>query len=141
MSSTIRVRNIKVTDAEALQAAIDANPDVELIAAGSRRRTLAPVATVEEARGTHVLYSGDVNGIGIRLKGWNYPAAINLETGEISYDNYHGQWGAMDIMDGFVQSYVVEKTRLEAMAQNIQMANEETLDDGTVELTFSVFDS
>lgn len=136
MSHTIRVRKVTINDREALQTAVDANPDIHFVAPGTRNS----VATIADATGTHKLYGGSVKGVGILLKNWNYPVIVNTETGEVSYDNFGGSWGDQDEIDGLVQGYCVERTKMEAMAKNFQMAQEETLDDGSIELTYRVYE-
>jgi hypothetical protein len=42
--------------------------------------------------GTARLYSGEVSGLLVQLPGWTYPAVIDLETGEVRYDNFQGRW-------------------------------------------------
>ena len=137
MSHTIRVKKVTMTDREALQTTVDVNPDVHFVAPGTRET----VETIAEATGTHKLYGGAVEGVGILLKNWNYPIIVNPETGEASYDNYGGSWGNQDEIDGLVQGYCVEKTKMEAMISNLQMAQEEVLDDGTIELTYQVYET
>lgn len=136
MSHTIRVRKVTLNDREVLQTAVDANPDIHFVAPGTKKA----VETINDATGTHKLYGGPVKGVGIQLKNWNYPVIVNPETGEVSYDNFGGSWGDQDEIDGLVQGYCVEKIKLEAMAKNFQMAQEETLDDGTIELTCQVYE-
>ncbi len=137
MSHTIRVRKVTVNDQKALRAAVDANPDIHFVAPATKET----VKTTANATGMHKLYGGAVEGIGILLKGWQYPVIVNPKTGEVSYDNFGGSWGNQDEIDGLVQGYCVEKTKMEAMAKNFQMAQEETLDDGTVELTYRVYET
>jgi hypothetical protein len=42
--------------------------------------------------GTARLYSGEVTGLVVRLPGWTYPAVIDLQSGEVRYDNFEGRW-------------------------------------------------
>ena len=131
MSHTIRVKKIQMNDAEALQRAVDSNPDIHFVSPDKKR-----VDTIGDATGKHTLYGGAPTGIGIALPGWKYPVVIDQTSGNISYDNYGGSWGKQDEIDGLAQGYVVEKTRLQAMAQNLQIDHEETLDDGTIEMVY-----
>lgn len=137
MSHMIRVRKVTVNDQEALQTAVDANPDIHFVAPGTRKT----VETIADATGKHTFYSGAAEGIGILLKDWTYPVVVNPKTGEVSYDNFGGSWGHQDEIDRLVQGYCVEKTKMEAMAKNFQMAQEETLDDGSIELTYRVYET
>jgi len=37
------------------------------------------------------------NGVLIKIPNWKYPVFIDLDTGEVKFDNYNGEWG--DIRD------------------------------------------
>jgi len=79
--------------------------------------------------GEHRLFGGATfNGIGIFLKGWNYPAIIQ-EDGTIKYDNYQGRWGNIDRLNEFIAYYGLEKSKTEARKKGysfIESINEET---------------
>ena len=136
MSHTIRVKKIQMNDMEALQLAVESSPKIHFVSPTGQE-----VTGIDDATGKHRLYGGNPTGIGIKLPGWKFPVVIDSTTGNISYDNYGGSWGKQDEIDGLAQKYVVEKTRLQAMAMNIQMASEETLDDGSIEMTYNVYDT
>jgi len=129
----MRVKSVQLTDLEHLQSAVDNIDGAQLVSPAG-----TPVATVDEATGKHRLYGGSPDGVGIRLPGWRYPVVVDPATGVVTYDNYGGSWGAEDELDGLVQGYCIEKTRAEAMMQNLQMVQEQPLDDGTIELTFAL---
>jgi hypothetical protein len=134
----MRVKKVQIDDVRALASAVAANPDAHFVAPGNSDKV---VTSTEAATGAHRLYGGSATGIGIKLKEWNYPVVVNPEKGEISFDNFGGSWGEEDHLDGLVQGYCVEKTKVEAMMQNLSMANEEVEADGTVELTFQVYEA
>ncbi|CAN5620082.1 hypothetical protein BH23PLA1_BH23PLA1_40140 [soil metagenome] len=106
--------------------------DTEAVAAACRRLSL-PVPV----RGTAKLYSGEVTGLQVKLPGWIYPVVIQPETGQVQFDNYGGQWGSQEQMDKFLQSYAVEKTRIEARRKGHAVV-EQALPDGSVKLTIQV---
>ena len=91
----------------------------------------------QPAHGTFELFSGKVTGLGVRLPDWRYPLVCQLETGKLQYDNYHGRWGEQVHLDRFLQSYAVEKTRLEARRKG-HSVTEQQLQDGSVKLTINV---
>lgn len=135
MSHVVKVKALKITDPGAIGSAVDRLPDVHLIAPGGQR-----VGTVDEATGAHNLYGEKTNaGVGVQLPGWHYPVIINTETGEVAFDNYSGHWGKEIELDRFVQAYAVERTKMEAMAQNFAMAQEEELPDGSIKLSYQLY--
>jgi len=87
--------------------------------------------------GKHRLFSTTVEGLGVQAPRWQYPIVCNLQTGELSYDNFEGRWGDPAELDRFKQSYAVEKTKLEARKQG-RYVSELTLSDGTIQLTVEV---
>src|SRR5687767_10531611 len=66
------------------------------------------------AQGTAQLFSGEATGLVVQLPGWTYPAVIDTLTGVVRYDNYGGRWGEQEHLHSFLQSYAVEKAKLEA---------------------------
>jgi hypothetical protein len=87
--------------------------------------------------GEHTLFTSKVVGLGVQAPDWRYPIVCQLATGELRYDNYEGRWGDPSELDRLKQSYAVEKTKLEARRQG-RFVTEQTLDDGTVQLTVQV---
>jgi hypothetical protein len=83
--------------------------------------------------GTVSLYSGEATGLIVRLPGWRYPAVIDMENGNVRYDNFGGHWGDQAQLDRFLQSYAVEKARLEARKRGHQVF-EQQLQDGSIRL-------
>jgi len=82
------------------------------------------------------LYQGKVEGHAVSLPGWRYPVVANVESGELRYDNYGGQWGKQEELDRLLQAYAVEKTILEARRAG-RSVHEQALPDGSVKLTLS----
>ena len=76
------------------------------------------------------LFSGEATGWAVRLVGWQYPVVANTETGQLSYDNFNGRWGAEDQLHHLLQSYSVEKTKLEARRKGYAVT-ESPLADGS----------
>lgn len=83
------------------------------------------------------LYEGAVEGLGLKLEGWRYPVVLDLETGEVKYDNYNGSWGDQIQLDRLVQRYGVECARLEAEMHGYQY-QETLLPNGDVEVELLV---
>lgn len=89
--------------------------------------------TPEKASGR--LYDGkQTNGLKVKLRGWRYPVDIDIESGELNYDNYGGSWGSETELNAFKQGYAVEKAKKEAVAKGYRVS-EEQLKDGSVKLT------
>ncbi|CAN5862592.1 hypothetical protein BH23PLA1_BH23PLA1_30040 [soil metagenome] len=106
--------------------------DAEAVAAACRRLGLpAPV------HGKARLFSGEATGLLVKLPGWLYPAVVHVETGKVEFDNYNGQWGSQEQMDKFLQSYAIEKARLEARKRGHSVV-EQHLADGSIKLTIQV---
>ena len=91
----------------------------------------------EPAHGTAKLFSGQTDGLIVRLPAWQYPIVCQLETGEIRYDNYEGRWGDRQHLDRFQQMYAVEKCRIEARKKGHSVA-EQTLPDGSIKLVVGI---
>ncbi len=102
--------------------------DPAAVAAACQRLKLpAPV------EGTAELFSGSATGLIIRLPGWQYPVVADIPSGTLSYDNYGGQWGRQEELGRFMQSYAVEKARIEATKKGYTVS-EQTLHDGAIKL-------
>ena len=106
--------------------------DAEAVRAACRRLGLA-----EPVQGTTRLFSGEVSGLAVQLPGWRYPAVCQLDTGQIQFDNFQGNWGEQKELDRFLQSYAVEKAKLEARRKG-HSVSEQPLQDGSVKLTIQV---
>jgi hypothetical protein len=137
MSHTVTVK-LEMTDEEAIRDAVERTEGAKFIKPGERRHRgrYEECDTMEEATGRHQIYSGNFEGIGVQLPGWNYPVIINPQTGEVKYDNYSGHWGDQDNLDEFAQAYAVEKARTEALLHGLTV-NEEELEGGDIKLTIN----
>ena len=106
--------------------------DATAVFAACRRRQLA-----EPVAGKHLLFSGEVEGLAVRLRDWTYPAVCQLETGEVQFDNFGGRWGEQRELDQFMQAYAVEKARIEARKRG-NTVTEQSLTDGSIKLTVQI---
>ncbi|HEX4588651.1 MAG TPA: hypothetical protein VH120_01900 [Gemmataceae bacterium] len=102
--------------------------DPAAVAAACRRMSLSAPAA-----GTAVLFGGEVSGLLVQLRGWTYPAVVDLGTGEVRFDNFAGHWGDRAHLDRFLQLYAVEKARIEAKARGFPVT-EQALEDGGIKL-------
>ncbi len=102
------------------------------VSAACRRRELP-----EPLAGKHKVFQSEVEGLAVRLRGWNFPAVCQLETGAVVFDNYKGRWGRQAELDQFVQAYAVEKTRIEARRRG-HAVTEHALQDGSIKLVVQV---
>jgi len=106
--------------------------DPVAVAAACRRLGLpAPVHRTVE------LFSGEVTGLAVELPGWRYPVVCNLHSGQLQYDNYGGAWGDPKHLDALMQSYAVEKAKIEARRRG-HVCTEQQLADGSIKLTVQV---
>jgi hypothetical protein len=106
--------------------------DPEAVSAACRRLELPPPVV-----GTAELFGGPVSGLIVRLTDWVYPVVIDTTSGQVHYDNYNGAWGDPARLDRFLQSYAVEKARIEARKKGHQVT-ERTMEDGSIRLTIRV---
>ena len=106
--------------------------DATAVFAACRRRQLA-----EPVAGKHLLFSGEVEGLAVRLREWTYPAVCQIETGEVQYDNFGGRWGEQRELDQFMQAYAVEKAQIEARKRG-HTVTEQSLADGSIKLTVQI---
>lgn len=100
--------------------------DPVAVAAACQRLNLSP-----PVQGTVELFSGNATGLIVKLPGWEYPVVIDPLSGTIKYDNYGGQWGSDAELHRFLQSYAVEKVKLESRKKGYTVS-EHTLQDGSV---------
>lgn len=87
----------------------------------------------EPVQGTSRLFSGEASGLLVKLPDWMYPVVIDAATGQVAYDNYGGSWGPQEHLDRFMQSYAVEKAKLEARKKGYSVS-EQPLEDGSIRL-------
>lgn len=64
-----------------------------------------------EGRATGGKSHGNVK---IQLPNWNYPVLIDTKTGDVSYDNYNGQWGDIAELNKLSQEYGLQIAEDEA---------------------------
>ena len=83
------------------------------------------------------LFNATATGLCVQLPGWNYPVVCNLETGQVSYDNYGGHWGEQRHLNSFLQAYAVEKAKIEARRKG-HAVTETRLQDGSIRVTVRV---
>ena len=88
----------------------------------------------EPVQGKAEIFSTEVEGVLVELPDWIYPVVCILDTGEVKYDNFGGQWGDKKYLDQFVQTYCIEKATLEARRKGYSVT-EQPLADGSVKLT------
>ena len=106
--------------------------DVGALAAACQRLGLAA-----PKHGTAQLFSTTVTGQVVQLPGWTYPVVVDLNSGEVQFDNFQGHWGQRRELDKLLQAYAVERTRLEARRAGHTLL-EQSLPDGSVKLTIQV---
>ena len=101
--------------------------------------TLQRLELAEEAiRITRTLHrllpdEGEATGLLVQLPGWQYPAAIDVLTGTVRYDNFEGRWGEDAQLHRLLQMYAVEKAKLEARRAGKQV-REQALPNGSIQL-------
>ena len=83
------------------------------------------------------LFNATATGLCVQLPGWSYPVVANLQTGQVSYDNFNGHWGEQKHLHEFLQGYAVEKSKIEAQ-QKGHMCSESRLQDGSIKVTIRV---
>ena len=67
------------------------------------------------------LFSSKVTGdMTVKLPGWVYPVVINSKTGDVSLDNYNGEWGTMDEFHKLSQEYSLQTAEAEAEEFTLQ---------------------
>jgi hypothetical protein len=102
-------------------------------AAAACRRLALP----EPAQGTAELYSGQAEGLLVRLPDWLYPVVIDTASGTVRYDNYGGCWGDEQQLHRLLQAYAVERARSEARRKNYA-TTEQSLADGSIMVEIDV---
>jgi DUF2997 family protein len=63
--------------------------------------------------GSHRLFSNTVTGYGFQLPNWRYPVILTAD-GELSFDNYNGQWGHVKDLDQLKGQYTMSCAYLKA---------------------------
>ena len=106
--------------------------DARAVRAACERLRLPP-----PVQGSHKLYRGIVEGLGVRLPDWKYPAVCQLETGKVEFDNFGGHWGNQQELDRFLQAYAVEKAKIEARRKGYSVT-EQPLANGSIRVSIQV---
>ena len=106
--------------------------DAAAVRAACRRLNLP-----EPTAGKATLFSGEVEGLIVKLPEWTYPIVCNLSTGQLQFDNFNGRWGDQKELDRFLQGYAVEKARIEVRKKG-HTCTENLLADGSIKLTIAV---
>jgi hypothetical protein len=86
---------------------------------------------------TAKLFTAKATGLCVQLPGWQYPVVCNLQTGQVSYDNYGGHWGEQKHLNAFLQGYAVEKAKIEARKKG-HSVSETSMQDGSIRVTVKV---
>lgn len=103
--------------------------DPAAVSAACRRLQLA-----EPTFGAARLFTQEATGWIVQLHDWRYPVVCQTDSGQVLFDDFQGRWGDPAHLDRFLQSYAVEKTRLEARRQGYDIF-EQPLSDGSIKLT------
>jgi len=106
--------------------------DATAVRAACRRLNLP-----QPVEGETKLFSGTVSGLAVQLPDWRYPICCELPTGQVRFDNYENRWGDRKHLDAFLQSYAVEKAKIESRHRG-HSVTEQTLPNGSVKLTIQV---
>ena len=106
--------------------------DAAAVRAACKRLGLA-----EPVHGTAKLFSGQAEGLIVRLPDWQYPVVCDTTSGQVRYDNFGGRWGEQKKLDQFQQAYAVEKAKIESR-RNGHSVTERALADGSIKLTIQV---
>ena len=101
------------------------------------RAACVRLGLAEPTSGTATLFSGAATGLLVALPDWKYPVVVDVQDGQVHYDNYGGRWGDQHRLDQLLQAYAVEKAGLEAR-KNGYTVIEQPLSDGSIKLTIHV---
>lgn len=88
---------------------------------------------------TTQLFSSSVTGLAVELPGWRYPIVCDLPSGQLHYDNFNNRWGEKRQINVFLQTYAVEKIKIESRRRGHNVT-EQPLDDGSIKLTIHAGD-
>jgi hypothetical protein len=105
--------------------------------AAAVRAACSRLGLADPVEETTRLFSGEATGLAVQLKGWRFPVVCDTKSGQVRFDNYGGRWGDQQQLDGFLQTYAVEKTRIEACKQG-HSVTEQSLTDGSIRLTINL---
>ena len=88
-------------------------------------------------QGTATLFTQQVSGWIVQLPQWRFPVVVDAGSGQVQYDNYEGRWGEIGQLHHFLQTYAVEKAKLEARKQGHSIT-EQSLADGSIKLAIQI---
>ena len=91
----------------------------------------------QPVQGTHDCSPTPPPGLAVQLPKWRYPVVCDVGTGQLHFDNFKGHWGEQKYLDAFLQSYAVEKAKIEARRKG-HVVTEQALADGSIKLTVQV---
>lgn len=104
---------------------------------GALRQACCRLSLEEPVHRTAKLFSTEATGYCVELPEWKYPVVCDVDSGQISYDNYEGRWGPQNRLHELLQNYAVEKTKIEAR-RNGHSVTEQSLTDGSIKLVVTV---
>ncbi len=88
-------------------------------------------------QGRYTLFMSEATGWGVHLPAWKFPVVCDTASGQIKYDNYEGRWGEVSKLHLLLQSYAVEKAKLEARRQG-HAVYEQPAANGAIKVTIQV---
>ena len=106
--------------------------DVEALRLACRRRDLP-----EPVHRTAKLFTAEATGFCVELPDWKFPVVCECDTGTVHYDNFEGRWGDPALLDSLLQTYAVEKTKLEARRAGYSVI-ERAQENGSIRLSIEV---
>ena len=106
--------------------------DTSAVKAACQRLNLA-----EPVQGKTKLFSGEVEGLAVKLPDWVYPIVADLSTGKLQYDNFGGRWGDQKHLGKFLQAYAAEKVKIESRRKG-HTVTENLLAGGSIKPTIQV---
>jgi hypothetical protein len=83
------------------------------------------------------LFSAQATGWAVRLPQWRFPVICHADTGQVEFDNFNQHWGQQVELDRLLQSYAVEKAKIEARRKG-HVVTEQALPNGSIKLTVQV---
>ena len=107
--------------------------DFDAIKSTARRLNLK-----EPIHGKAMIFNTKIEGVIVELgHDWIYPVVCVLETGEVKFDTFNGNWGDEKHLHRFVQQYAVEKVAIESRRHGHSVV-EQPLVDGSIKLTVNM---
>jgi hypothetical protein len=97
------------------------------------RAACARLRLEEPVFGEVKLFTRSRTGWAVQLSAWRYPVVCDVATGQVDFDNFGGRWGEQVCLDRFLQSYAVEKAKLEARRQG-HSVSEQQLEGGSIKV-------